>query len=138
MPDGFNKMDVAFIHNLKGMIRATKVSVIVLTSNREAANTLVSENSLGTIVPLAEAACISKLKRDHGEIVKGVPIDFDWEENVNMVWDKDELKKAMEQTPDFVRLQKGEQASIHRRFDDVFWGLSEVERNEATPVSLIR
>lgn len=138
MPSGFNKVDVAFIHNLKAQVRETGVTVLVLTSHKEAASTLLSENSLGTIVPLMDAELIQKFKNEYGEIVKGVPLDFDWEELLPMKWDKDELKKAMEHSFAFKRLDGGKQERILKRFDNVFSGLPEVVRNEATPVSIIR
>lgn len=55
-----------------------------------------------------------------------------------MAWDKEELKKAIDHSSNFKQLKKGQQVSIRRGFDKVFFELSKVVQNEAAPRSIFR
>jgi hypothetical protein len=138
MPFGFNDEDSRFLHNLKGQIKGKNVTALVFTPSKEAACRLLSQNNLGCIVPLASNKTIVDLKKANDGIDPNEPLDFNWEKLVSMVWDKDELKKAIEHSPSFLGLKEAARNKIVQRFDSVYNGLSRTEKEDTNPVSFLR
>ena len=136
MPHGFNNRDSYFFHNLKSHIKQKNISVLVLTPNREAACRLLSQNELGTIVPLATHLQIRELKKANPRIDPHQPLAFDWERHVSMVWDKDQLKKAIEY--DTSESSGALQNAIRQSFDRVYDGLSREEKAAANPMTILQ
>ena len=135
MPHGFNNEDSYFVHNLKSHIKLKNISVLVLTPNREAACHLLSQNELGTIVPLATHPQICELKKANPCIDPNRPLVFDWESHVSMVWDKDQLKKAVDY--DTSKSSGALQDAVRQRFDRVYDGLSREEKAAANPKTML-
>lgn len=137
MSHGFNPEDSCFLHNLKGHIKESGVTALVLTSNRDAACHLLSQNELGTIVPLATNRQIVELRRANPRIDPDTPLVFDWEQHVSMVWDKDELKKALVHSSAFLKLDEAKRNTIIQCFDSVYNGLSREDKDAADPISIM-
>jgi len=93
MPYDYNSYDLGLIHGLKGAIRNSRVSVIVSTSNRDAACRLLAENGLNTISPLATWHEVDKMRDSPELIIHGKPVNFNWEDKLSVAWKKKELKK---------------------------------------------
>lgn len=94
MPHGLNEADSHFLHNLKkGMIRKRNVTVIILTPREGAACCLLAQNNLAAIVPLATPEQIVKLRREYRNFDPKDTVGYNWNQELDMVWDKSELKK---------------------------------------------
>jgi hypothetical protein len=87
---GATTQDKRFLVNLKHLIRGTNVTVIVLTSNRAAADAMLTWNSMGSIIPLVSDDKVVefrvKRRRD--------PTNWamDWDKELSMVWSTSALE----------------------------------------------
>ena len=84
-------------------------------------------------MPLATNDQIRQLRGANPNIDSRIPLVYDWEREVSMLWEKDELKKAVYISVAFCGLEEAKQTSIGQRFDTVYDGLSEEERDQANP-----
>lgn len=136
---GCDDIDLHFLHKLKAYTRESVITVIVLTSNRNAACRLLSQNQLRTIVPMVTPQQLVDLRRANPAetINPDLPLAFDWEQELSMTWDKEELKKALFQTSAFLGLQRADQGTIRQDFDSVFNGLSPEDKADADPCNIL-
>lgn len=137
MPNGFNVEDSHFLHNLKAQIKERSVTALIFTSNKEAACHLLSQNNLGCIVPLVPTKIIVDLQNATGHVDPSKPLDFNWEQHLSMMWDKDELKKAIEHSGRFLGLEEVARNNIVQRFDSVYNRLSLNQKEVTNPVSFL-
>lgn len=136
MPFGYNQEDSSIVNQLKGVIRDRLVTVLVLTPSEDAASTLLSENNLVHVQPLADVDCVKALKNKYSNITPGMKLDFDWKANMSTRWDKDELRKALFTSTNFTSLDLERQNEIRDTFDEVYNGLSDTEKEAMTPFEI--
>jgi hypothetical protein len=137
MLTGWNDVDQVFLTTLKAAIRGRNVVAILLTGNREAANKMLSYNELRGIRPLAEWDEMPEIRKTYEPIQRGVPLDFDWEKYVSMVWTDKALIDAALAGPRYWNKSVDEKAKLTVKISKFLDGSDPSTRANVTPMDVL-
>jgi hypothetical protein len=132
-------LDEALLRNIKNIIRGKNIVVIVLTTNKQSANLMLTWNNMVSIIPAGSSDDIRRwgtLFRNHKESKAQTEFEIDWNENNRMRWETDQLKNAIFSSPMYVGMSSDEKKIIETRVDVIIQKMGDSEREILNPEML--
>jgi hypothetical protein len=90
MYNGATQHDKTFLLSLKSLLRSSTVTAIVLTSNKDAANAMLTWNGMVGIIPMVDNDTVAELQC---AFYAGT-FAIDWNKELNMQWSTKALQVA--------------------------------------------
>jgi hypothetical protein len=141
MPDGPNITDVDLISAIKTTIRSRNIIAVVLTSNKQSADYMLTMNGLATIIPLVGTAAMKNIRAEwhQGEYQRrDKSFNLDWEANLSMEWDAEELKKAILVDPCYEKKSGQEKRDLKSKIDTLLQNYTDEERKTVSPADVLQ
>jgi hypothetical protein len=138
MTNGPHQADVALVNNIKKIIRGTDVIAIVLTGSKLSANFLLSQNNLEYVCPLVKSDKLIEIAKEHRPVSRNKPVPIDWVKYLSMVWEKEELMKALVGGDEYGALDDAQKDDLASKFGPAFDLLSEEDRESTSPREMFK
>jgi hypothetical protein len=126
MYNGATEDDKTFLLCLKSLIRASTVTAIVLTSNKDAAAAMLAMNGMESIVPMVHNKTVIKMQRDFNNGT----FAMDWNKELKVQWSTKALQIAAAVDPRHKHLKTDE---MHNKVKDYLDSLGLDYRKLAIP-----
>jgi hypothetical protein len=123
---GVTEHDKSFLVSLKSLIRSSTVTAIVLTSNKDAADDMLTWNGMEGIIPMVDNDTVAEFQC---ELHAGT-FAMDWNKELNMEWSTRALQVAAAVDPHHKHLETDE---IHNKVKDHLDNLEPLDRELASP-----
>lgn len=137
MTNGWNVTDQALLSTIKTALRGKNVAVVVLTSNEEAADMMLSYDDLAAIRPLVTKADLDHIRREHYPVKRGVPVPLDWDMYVSMEWDSNELMAAALLNPRYQHKSREEKGKLRATIGEYLEKLDPELRKKVNPMDIL-
>jgi hypothetical protein len=131
MHNGETEHEETFLLALKSLIRSSTVTAIVLTSNKDAANAMVTWNGMSGIIPMVENDTVEEFRC---ALYAGT-FAMDWNKELNMEWSTKALQVAAAVGPRLKHLKTDE---MHNKMKEYLDSLGPHRRTLASPGEIHR
>jgi hypothetical protein len=141
MPAGPNIIDVDLLVAIKTTIRSMNIIVVVLTANKKSADYMLTMNGLATIIPLVEPDAMESIREmwEGGNYERGdESFHLDWEANLSMEWDAEELKNAILVDPCYVNKSDQEKQDLKSKIDTLLQNYTDEKRKTVSPAAVLQ
>ena len=134
-----DRYDKALLTSMKTEIRGRNICIVVLTKNKKSANKMITWNDMGSIVPALPRDEVAELRRRFLDLSteEKQMFEIDWDTCLPMVWETDELKKAILADPMHVNKSDNEKDDLIASIDATIAAMNDDSRRKLEPESLL-